>query len=1079
MMNSKLIGLILSLAVPLMASATNNVFVVDGRAEDASGNGVTETVTVSLEIKSPLPSSCLLWAESQTVSAVNGDFQVEVGNAVNRSAGTAGGVAADFRSVFINNPGLSFTGATCASGTSYSPGADDARSLVMSVNSPSLGVLPLNPIKLAAVPYALQAQEVGGYGINNLFKISGTGSPSVIFAPAEVSSLKSFSGTSAAGQFPVSSGAPNQVLGMNAAGDGMEYKSITAGSNVTINHTAGGLEISATGGGGGGSVNSVSAGGLPLSTGGTSTDPIISIAQAGSGQSGYLSAADWVNFNSKQPAGSYLTDLTGGDVTATGPGSAVATISPNAVTTAKLADSSVTSAKVVDASLAPVDLDFAGTMAVNTGLVVRNGSQFHNQVCASNQVLVWTVANGWVCNAVVLSETDPKIGAQTANMVSKWDGSTMISSGIFESGGNVGIGTAAPMDKLHVTSGGVRADYLHSGFHKIVDSDQSNYVSLEAGGDMVSNYSIRFPVSQGAAGQILRLQDATGLLAWASPNVQMSEVKGLVTSAPMNLYVNAGSTGVDCDGSSSALETAAGVQACAVSSLSSALAKVPSIVRHSVTINIQSNLNPPNSVVIESIIQAGGSIVILGGGNTVNFSANASSPAIINFSRGFDMGAPAVRIESLTITGHPSQASVMNMGNLSLKNVTINGGMRGISAEDAYTQIWGNASLISAAATNNSSAIEISRGTLELGAGAGSPNDGLTVTVYDPGTSNFGTGISCSGCSIRHQSYATTNISLPASGSGQVVGLRLSRAELSIQGTSTSEGLSINGNGGNWKLVEAQASFINVYSGKFYATGTLNWPLSLSEGSVLKTMGPSELQIISDGMTAARLIDGSKIEIQGQAAFDAYQSGSNNQALDLQSGSQFRFNPMAAKSLAITGPSDNSGEAFSLNGGSSVFIDSNGGATFSIANYTTQFVEVNGGSQFELVGSGLSAFSGSVAKVDKSSRFFPGASGMVGMVAASCPPGLTALGQANQIFCGTAVGPVADWPAAFSACTAGTRMCTWDRIKLACGNGAPDATYWANHPEVGGNATIVACPGGTVGSAATNANTHSVLCCAD
>lgn len=40
---------------------------------------------------------------------------------------------------------------------------------------------------------------------------------------------------------------------------------------------------------------------------------------------GVISAADWNTFNSKQPAGSYITDLTG-DVTATGPGSAAATI---------------------------------------------------------------------------------------------------------------------------------------------------------------------------------------------------------------------------------------------------------------------------------------------------------------------------------------------------------------------------------------------------------------------------------------------------------------------------------------------------------------------------------------------------------------------------------------------------------------------------------------------------------------------------------------------------------------------------------------------------------------------------------
>lgn len=61
----------------------------------------------------------------------------------------------------------------------------------------------------------------------------------------------------------------------------------------------------------------------------------IQVAQATSIQSGYLSFADWNTFNAKQPAGSYITALTG-DVTASGPGSSSATIANNAVTFAKI-----------------------------------------------------------------------------------------------------------------------------------------------------------------------------------------------------------------------------------------------------------------------------------------------------------------------------------------------------------------------------------------------------------------------------------------------------------------------------------------------------------------------------------------------------------------------------------------------------------------------------------------------------------------------------------------------------------------------------------------------------------------------
>jgi trimeric autotransporter adhesin len=70
-------------------------------------------------------------------------------------------------------------------------------------------------------------------------------------------------------------------------------------------------------------VTSVTASSPLASSGGTT--PNITIQQATTSQNGYLSSTDWNTFNNKQPAGNYITALTG-DVTATGPGSAAATL---------------------------------------------------------------------------------------------------------------------------------------------------------------------------------------------------------------------------------------------------------------------------------------------------------------------------------------------------------------------------------------------------------------------------------------------------------------------------------------------------------------------------------------------------------------------------------------------------------------------------------------------------------------------------------------------------------------------------------------------------------------------------------
>jgi formylglycine-generating enzyme required for sulfatase activity len=71
-------------------------------------------------------------------------------------------------------------------------------------------------------------------------------------------------------------------------------------------------------------VATISAGEIPVL-------PANKIPQASTSTDGYLSATDWTTFNNKQASGSYITALTG-DVTASGPGSAAATLSTTGVT---------------------------------------------------------------------------------------------------------------------------------------------------------------------------------------------------------------------------------------------------------------------------------------------------------------------------------------------------------------------------------------------------------------------------------------------------------------------------------------------------------------------------------------------------------------------------------------------------------------------------------------------------------------------------------------------------------------------------------------------------------------------------
>lgn len=72
----------------------------------------------------------------------------------------------------------------------------------------------------------------------------------------------------------------------------------------------------------------------------TSNTITLNLPTASASNRGALSSADWSTFNGKQAAGNYITALTG-DVSASGPGSAAATIANLAVTNAKIANSTI------------------------------------------------------------------------------------------------------------------------------------------------------------------------------------------------------------------------------------------------------------------------------------------------------------------------------------------------------------------------------------------------------------------------------------------------------------------------------------------------------------------------------------------------------------------------------------------------------------------------------------------------------------------------------------------------------------------------------------------------------------------
>jgi Chaperone of endosialidase len=116
------------------------------------------------------------------------------------------------------------------------------------------------------------------------------------------------------------------------------------------------------------------------------------------------------------------------------------------------------------------------SLKVNGSLNINNAYTLPSVVGTSGQYLQ-TNGSGtasWATLPTYLTtETDPKIGSLTTNYLSKWNGSTLANTQLFDNGTNIGIGTTTPSVKFDV-AGTIRGTSLTSTTGIIVDANAAN-----------------------------------------------------------------------------------------------------------------------------------------------------------------------------------------------------------------------------------------------------------------------------------------------------------------------------------------------------------------------------------------------------------------------------------------------------------------------------------------------------------------------------------------------------------------------------------------------------------------------------
>lgn len=175
-------------------------------------------------------------------------------------------------------------------------------------------------------------------------------------------------------------------------------------------------------------------------------------------------------------------------------------------------------------------LKINGSLNINNAYTLPSVSGTAGQILQTNGAGTTT----WASLSSILTETDPKVGTLSTNYLSKWNGSTLANTQVYDNSLFVGIGTTAPTAKLDI-NGNLK---VSTGI--VVDGNGAN--------NGTNTNTLSFGTGSGEAigsSRTLNTNNRFGLDFYTNHDIQMSITQtgnvGIGTDIPQNkLDVNGG-----------------------------------------------------------------------------------------------------------------------------------------------------------------------------------------------------------------------------------------------------------------------------------------------------------------------------------------------------------------------------------------------------------------------------------------------------------------------------------------------------------------------------------------------------------